>query len=485
MSTDLKTPEPAAAPMPPDAPQNAARMRQIIYALGIIVLFFLMTIYRPWLQNRKDAADLGEASIGQIDTAGFGLRLMMIGGFRGLVANALWTQAIELQKQHEWDQLMTNVEMITKLQPHFLSVWTYQSWNLAYNVAVEWDAPEDKYEWIKKGILFVREGVSKNQKAPDLVYDTAWYYYHKFGMSDEAILLRGLFFRDPDDEGQNFKVDPMTAEPRNDNFLVSRGWFQKAVQMVDQGAERLAGGAGTGITYVDKQPIRKNRPDDLNFRSMPAHAQTRYALALEKMSIENVEPQFGQVARGAWERALADWVEFGTYPFPAFNEREQLIYLDNQTRPDVFAKLSENERYWTDRWSSQMNYPYWKERSQAEATDQGVNARELFYKGSLALKRAEFPKAVEAFRSGLELWANLLQRFPNFSRDSLNQKDTGILVKRYVQALRNVGGEIPEDLPFKDLYEAVKNETHLDPYDQLDMMRVPPRAALDDRTAPQ
>ena len=67
-----------------------------------------------------------------------------------MAANVLWTRAIDLQKVQEWDRLKVTVDMITKLQPHFLSIWTFQSWNLTYNVSVEWDAPEDKYEWIKQ-----------------------------------------------------------------------------------------------------------------------------------------------------------------------------------------------------------------------------------------------------------------------------------------------------------------------------------------------
>ena len=154
--------------------------------------------------------DLGEAAIGQIDTGSFVMKLFLLGGFRGIVANYLWQKADENRRDHDWDRLKTNVDWITKLQPHFLQIWTFQSWNLAYNVSVEWDAPEDKYEWIKQGIKFVQRGVENNRRSPDLVWDTAWYYYHKLGFADESIILRRLF---RDDEDEDFKTyrDP---EPR-------------------------------------------------------------------------------------------------------------------------------------------------------------------------------------------------------------------------------------------------------------------------------
>ena len=131
------------------------------------------------------------------------MKLFLLGGFRGIVADMLWLRAEEHKKDHDWDRLETTVELITKLQPHFLSIWTFQGWNLAYNVSVEWDAPEDKYTWIKQGIKFVQEGVAKNRRSPDLVWDTAWFYYHKLGFSDESIILRRLF---RDDEDEAFKT---------------------------------------------------------------------------------------------------------------------------------------------------------------------------------------------------------------------------------------------------------------------------------------
>ncbi len=484
-------PQPASPPpAPPSVPQtqHANRIRQLIYAVAIVFLFGAMWPYSQWLQKVKSDTDLGEATIGQIDTGSFMVKLAMIGGFRGIVANWLWTQSIELQKQHEWDKLMASVEMITKLQPHFLSIWTFQGWNLAYNVSVEWDSPDDKYTWIKKGINFLRDGVAKNRNKSDLIWDTAWTYYHKLGMADEAIILRRRFYDDPDDDRNhpNFKVDPIDSEPRLDNFQVAGGWFTLAIRVVDAGGERTETGVEGEVEYVDRMPNRKGRPGDLNFRSMPAHAQTRYASAMEKMSVLDVEPMFGQAAQGAWGKALEEWVNFGRHPFPAHNNEDELIYVDDASNPArmLSKELTDNQKYWTNRWADQMNYRYWKDRSLAEAEPQGTNARRLFYEGTVALKNADFGSAVEKYKQGLDLWKDLLERHPTYKDDELNQKDTGQLVKRYVFALRQVGENPPDDMPFKDLYEEVKDESLLDPFDQLDMMRVPPKKDLKERTEP-
>ncbi len=216
-----------------------------------------------WLGEVKQRRDLGEAAIGQIDTGSFMMKLFLLGGFRGIVADLLWIRAEDNKRDHDWDRLKTNVELITKLQPHFLSIWTFQGWNLAYNVSVEWDAPEDKYEWIKQGIKFVQEGVRKNRRSPDLIWDTAWFYYHKLGFSDESIMLRRLF---RDDEEEDFKTytDPATGHRvvGNDNFKLGYGWFSRAVGLVDDesGSGRITSGTGMNIQYVDPTPRARGAP---------------------------------------------------------------------------------------------------------------------------------------------------------------------------------------------------------------------------------
>ncbi len=454
--------------------------RKILYALGIVVVFGAIYPYKQYLQAQALKRDLGEATIGEVDTGSFVLKLFLLGGFRGMAANVLWTRAIEFQRVQEWDKLKVTVDMITKLQPHFLSIWTFQSWNLTYNVSVEWDAPEDKYEWIKRGIMFVQDGVSKNKKSPDLIWDTAWYYYHKLGFSDESIILRRLF-RDDDDE--SFKKSPIDGHVYHDNFQLGRDWFIKSVNLVDSGEVRYGRGDSADgeeeVEHVDAPVQRKGREGDLPFRSMPAHAQTRYALSLEKESMKGIEATFGPVAQNEWRKAHDMWLEFGTRVFDAFNEviidgkkvRHKVRLDDNGiSSPEVHSKLHPNQQYWADRWADQMAYPYWKDRCAAEMERDGVAARRLFYEGTKAYKSADYPLAVKKFREGLEIWDKLLERHQPYRRDELNKKDTGLVVRRYQRACQQSGVEMPKETPFLDLLKAFENDNTKDPFDALEML---------------
>jgi len=451
------------------------QQRKLIYGLLIVAIFGAMFPYANWLNAEKRRRDLGEAAIGQVDTGSFMLKLALLGGARGIAANVLWTRAEELKREQDWDRMAATVDLITKLQPHFLSVWTFQGWNLAYNVSVEWDAPEDKYEWIKKGTKFLQDGVKKNRKSPDLIWDTAWTYYHKFGFADESIILRRLF-RDDDDEAFKTYVDPDTNIPvvRNDNFQLGYGWFSRSVALVDEGGQRLATSVEANLDYVDPVPQRKGRPGDLAFRSMPAHAQSRYAAALEKMSMVDIPATFGEVAKNEWRRARNEWVKFGEFEWEAFNDpKKRMVRLDDITNLEKYMRLSETQQHWTNRWSDQMNYRYWKDRCATEMTDRGVRARQLFYEGTLAYKTSDFEKAVQKFREGLDIWDKLLKEHKDYRNDEFNKKDTGLIVKRYNRALRQLGEPEPKTYPFKDLLQAAETDTTLDPFDAAEMLGAP------------
>ena len=191
------------------------------------------------------------------------LKLALLGGARGIAANVLWTRAEELKQEQDWDRMKATVDLITKLQPHFLSVWTFQGWNLAYNVSVEWDAPEDKYEWIKKGIKFLQDGVQEEPEVarPDLG--------HRLDLLPQARLLRRVDHPPPAlprrRATRTFKtyIDPETNVQvvRHDNFQLGYGWFSRAVKLVDEGEPRLAARAeATTLEYVDPSPQRKGQP---------------------------------------------------------------------------------------------------------------------------------------------------------------------------------------------------------------------------------
>src|SRR5437867_11259958 len=81
-----------------------------------------------------------------------------LGGFRGLIANALWIRATDLQDEDKFFEMVQLADWITKLQPHFVTVWVHQAWNMAYNISVKFSNPYDRWLWVQRGIELLRDG---------------------------------------------------------------------------------------------------------------------------------------------------------------------------------------------------------------------------------------------------------------------------------------------------------------------------------------
>ena len=464
--------------------------RKIIYGLVIVALFGAMIPYTNWLNKEKKREGPGRGG----DRPGRHRQLHAQARPARRGAGHRRQRPLDPRRgaasaSQDWDRMKATVDLITKLQPHFLSVWTFQGWNLAYNVSVEWDAPEDKYDWIKQGIKFLQDGVEKNQQLarPDLG--------HRLDLLPQARLRRRVDHPPPPlprrrrrgVQDLHRSRDRASRSSRSDNFQLGYGWFSRAVNLVDEGESRLRRGSRRTVDYVDPSPQRKGRPGDLAFRSMPAHAQTRYAAGLEKMSILGIPATFGEVAKNEWAKALAEWVKFGSYTFMTPTTRsknEQGVLIDERsssttsTNPRSSRPLTENQKYWTDRWADQMNYRYWKDRSQAEMTDEGVQARQLFYEGTMAYKRGRLRRAGgqevpgRPGRSG----TSCLKNHPHYRNDDLNKKDTGLIVKRYVRvAASSSASPSPEDLPVQGAARRrPRTDTSVDPFDATEMLGPPP-----------
>ncbi|MCX6995527.1 MAG: hypothetical protein NTV49_00200 [Kiritimatiellaeota bacterium] len=114
-----------------------------------------------------------------------------LGGFRGLLADLLWLRANQLQEDGQYFELVQLADWIAKLEPRFTTVWAFQSWNMAYNISVLLDRPQDRWRWVRHGISLLRdEGLRYNPGSASLYRELAWLFYHKLGGdSDQAQLF--------------------------------------------------------------------------------------------------------------------------------------------------------------------------------------------------------------------------------------------------------------------------------------------------------
>lgn len=111
-----------------------------------------------------------------------------LGGFRGLIANALWIRASEMQERGRYFEMVQLADWITKLQPHIATVWYHQAWNMAYNISIKFDDPRDRWRWVQRGIELLRDQAIKYNPDQTILYrELSWFFQHKMGQNlDDA-----------------------------------------------------------------------------------------------------------------------------------------------------------------------------------------------------------------------------------------------------------------------------------------------------------
>jgi len=114
-----------------------------------------------------------------------------LGGFRGLISNALWIRATELQDDDKFFEMAQLADWITKLEPNFVQVWLVQAWNMAYNISVKFKDYPDRWRWVKRGFELLRdEGLAYNPNEILMYRELAWIFQHKLGQNlDDASQL--------------------------------------------------------------------------------------------------------------------------------------------------------------------------------------------------------------------------------------------------------------------------------------------------------
>ncbi len=266
--------------------QQKARQRKFVYGALILALLTISLMHRKWIvEPQANNLQLRETTRGEVELTGSAVRLMLTGS-RGLAVPLLWSTAIEMQKKHQWNELQLVVGSITKLQPYFITPWLFQSWNMAFNVAVEFDRPRDKYYYISRGLELMAEGERRNQGSdelapagdrpkfpghPELRHHMGFTYQLKIGNSDEKNTMRCL-------------LDMSTIHPseRNpDDFWTSdeRGRKQVKVEKFNeffQKYPRLVMRLRDLLRYTDRRQIinflDKNRDVPTRFKKGSAEA---------------------------------------------------------------------------------------------------------------------------------------------------------------------------------------------------------------------
>lgn len=115
---------------------------------------------------------------------------VLLGGFRGLMADALWLRISSMQDKGRYFEVIQLADWVTKLEPRNADIWAYQAWNMAYNISSMMPDDQDRWRWVQNGLHLLRdEGLMYNPAAGRLYYEIGWMFQHKIGgVTDPAHL---------------------------------------------------------------------------------------------------------------------------------------------------------------------------------------------------------------------------------------------------------------------------------------------------------
>jgi hypothetical protein len=165
------------------------------YKLGLIALAVLMLAASGFIQrglNNQRATDprLGFTRVAPLENAPpvLAFTTVALGGFRGLIVNALWIRANDLQNDGKYFEMVQLADWITKLEPTFAQVWIVQAWNMAYNISVKFPEAADRWRWVQRGIELLRDdGLRYNPREALIYRELGWFFQHKMGQNlDDA-----------------------------------------------------------------------------------------------------------------------------------------------------------------------------------------------------------------------------------------------------------------------------------------------------------
>ncbi len=163
--------------------------RGTLYKLGLLALALALLAGAAGMQHalNRQRADpalglMRVADLGSNAPPMLAFTTVALGGFRGLIANALWIRANDLQLEGKYFEMVQLADWITKLEPTFTQVWVVQAWNMTYNISVQFSDYPDRWRWVQRGIELLRdEGLRYNPTDAQMYRELGWFYQHKMG----------------------------------------------------------------------------------------------------------------------------------------------------------------------------------------------------------------------------------------------------------------------------------------------------------------
>jgi hypothetical protein len=447
------------------------------------------------LANLRYQYKLAQGNLGEIDPASEAFKFGTF-GLKGVVATQLWEKSDEYKKKENWTELSNVIDQLSKLQPNFVGVWRFQGWNLSFNVSAEQDDYRWRYYWVIKGIDYLDQGQKYNDRESRLYWDEGWFTGHKIGRADEFRQFRRLF-RTREMADQIDVPPPRRQLPERDHWLYAKEIFLEALDLHENKSAPLRGmseelyfsePAKCQMRFTEagndegrfgewsRYNWEQAKNEWIAFGQRPFASQQGGVL----VRIDDLEADQAEFVRVLDELELVGGVDEQKRTLrqqlvakkkEALTPRERALLekdadkLADDERREAFAihrrsvvsheeildAMPLDRRVKAEELAARMtelqmrmhyigakrqmvNYPYWKMRCIAEASELGIDASESLYKAREAY-RINHTKAKGPYEAAFKKWRAIYDKYPILLGDASKGDDMVEEIRRYARVL--------------------------------------------------
>jgi hypothetical protein len=165
---------------------------------------------------------------------------LMLGGFRGLACDLLWMRADAAQEHGRYYESLALFQTISRVQPRFEHVWTYMSWNMAYNLVHEVEDEDAKWSWYLAGVQANVRGCERNPGSVRLLSHLASLFQQRGDRFHERIAEQAWApSLDPLIDAVNQRIPAERRLPRlaagsgAGNYRIAAGIYRASVRLAE------------------------------------------------------------------------------------------------------------------------------------------------------------------------------------------------------------------------------------------------------------
>jgi hypothetical protein len=165
---------------PNAATANVRRMRRVapylLVVAGAVVISALLPA--PKSDTQPDAGEVARQT---------GIRIL--GATRGYATTALWLRAGDAYDRGDLYETLAAYQLIRELQPRNPAVYSYLSWNQAYNISAQFPDVAERRKWVARGLNTLHEGQDRLPRDASLRMDE-WHFLLNRSVSYPATVLQ-------------------------------------------------------------------------------------------------------------------------------------------------------------------------------------------------------------------------------------------------------------------------------------------------------